>query len=334
MKMKKNNSVRNISIAAAVLLAAFIPFKSCGGKNKAEAVVTTAEVKTGDIKLSIDSSGTVMPQNRLAIKPPLSGRIEKILVVEGQMVKIGQTLVYMSSSDRAALLDAARAQGEKNLKEWEKIYKPIPLVAPINGQVIVRAIEPGQTVTQADAVIVLSDRLIVKAQVDETDVGKIKKGQRADITLDAYQGQTISGIVDHIYYESKVTNNVTIYEVDILPESVPEYFRSGMSANVDIIQEEKKNVLILPLAAVKKDGDKGSYVMLPSKSKEPVRRDVTAGMSDNENIEVLSGLAEGEVVQIVKQNYSLLKKSEVTTSPFMPKRPGGNTRGGGGGFSH
>jgi macrolide-specific efflux system membrane fusion protein len=334
LKMKKNNTVKILVIAAVVCAAGFFIFKTCGGNKKVEAV-TTAIVKTGDIKISIDSTGTVMPQNRLAIKPPLSGRIEKILVVEGQLVKTGQTLAYMSSSDRAALLDAARAQGEKNLKEWETIYKPIPLVAPINGQVIVRAIEPGQTVTQADAVIVLSDRLIVKAQVDETDVGKIKKGQRADITLDAYQGQTISGIVDHIYYESKVTNNVTIYEVDILPDAVPEYFRSGMSANVDIIQEERKNVLVLPLAAVKKDKKNVSYVAIPVKGKEPARKEITAGISDNDNTEILSGLSEGEVVQIVKQSYSLQKKGDATTSPFMPKRPAGNTRGGGGGgFPH
>jgi macrolide-specific efflux system membrane fusion protein len=334
LKTKKNNIVKILVIIAAVCAAGFFIFKSCGAK-KISGEETTAAVKLGDIKLSIDSTGAVMPQNRLEIKPPLSGRIEKILVVEGQQVKTGQTLVYMSSSDRAALLDAARAQGEKNLKEWETIYKPIPLVAPINGQVIVRAIEPGQTVTQADAVIVLSDRLIVKAQVDETDIGKIQNGQRAGITLDAYQDQTISGTVDHVYYESKITNNVTIYEVDILPDKVPDFFRSGMSANVDIIQQEKKAVLLLPLAAVKKGKDGRSFVMIPSKNDKPERKEVVTGMSDNDNTEIISGLSEGEVVQIVKQSYSLQKKGDATTSPFMPKRPAGNTRsGGGGGFPH
>jgi macrolide-specific efflux system membrane fusion protein len=315
--MRKNN----IAACSAALLAAAFFIAGCGAGKKAD-TVTTVTVKTGDIKMAIDSTGTVMPQNRLEIKPPLPGRMEKILVVEGQMVRTGQTLAYMSSSDRAALLDAARAQGEGDLKDWETIYKPIPLVAPINGQVIVRAIEPGQTVSTADAVIVLSDRLIVKAQVDETDIGKIKKGQKAYVTLDAYQDQTITGVVDHVYYESKVTNNVTIYEVDILPDKVPDYFRSGMSANVDIIQQEKKGVLVLPLNAVKKGKDSASFVFKPVKDGKPEKADVVTGISDNDNIEIVSGVSEGDTIQIVKQNYSLQKNGSDTTSPFMPKRPG------------
>jgi membrane fusion protein, macrolide-specific efflux system len=337
LKMRKNsNLTRNIVIAAVVLILGFVVLKTCGKSKKAESV-TNAVVTRGDIKLSINSTGSKMPQNRLEIKPPLAGRMEKILVVEGQKIKAGQTLAYMSSSDRAALLDAARSQGEKNLKEWETIYKPIPLVAPINGQVIVRAVEPGQTVTQADAVIVLSDRLIVKAQVDETDIGKIQNGQKAYITLDAYPDQTVSGKVDHVYYESKITNNVTIYEVDILPDAVPDFFRSGMSANVDIVQQEKKGILLLPSAAVKKDRNDGNFVMVPVKDKKPEKKPVATGLSDNDNTEIASGLNEGDTVVIVKQSYSVQKKDD-TSSPLVPKRPGpgakGSGRNAGGGFPH
>lgn len=318
--MKTKN---NCTVIIAVVLIAAVSFAGCGGKKRE--TVTTAIVKAGDIRMSIESTGTIMPQNRLAIKPPLAGRMESILVQEGQIVKKGQTLAYMSSSDRAALLDAARAQGDTDLKEWESIYKPIPIVAPINGQVIVRGVEPGQTVSNADSVIVLSDRLIVKAQVDETDIGKIKKGQKAYVTLDAYQDETVVGIVDHIYYESTTTNNVTVYQVDILPEKVPSFFRSGMSANVDIVQAEKKGVLLLPLGAVKKSREGASFVLIPVKDKKPGRKEITAGLSDNDNTEIVTGLSEGDVVLVTKQNYSLQNKDNSTTSPFMPKRP--RTRG-------
>lgn len=91
---------------------------------------------------------------------------------------------------------------------------------------IVRAVEPGQTVTSVDAVIVLSDRLIVKAQVDETDIGRVKTGQKATVSLDAYPREEIGADVDHISYESKLVNNVTTYEVDILPGEVPAVFRT------------------------------------------------------------------------------------------------------------
>jgi len=316
--MKKNKIIL-ISIVVIILIFAgikiFIPKKS-------KETVTIVTVKKGDIKISINASGTVLPQNRLAIKPPLAGRVEKILVVEGEYVKKGQILAYMSSSDRAAILDAARAQGETNLKEWEEIYKPIPLIAPINGQVIVRGIEPGQTVTQQDAVIVLSDRLIIKVQVDETDIGKVAKDQKALITFDAYPDNKIIGVVDHIYYESKTVNNVTIYEVDVLPDTVPDFLRSGMSANVDIIQNQKNNILLVPSNAIKK-GFEGKSFLIVLKDNKREKRIIETGLSDGENTEIINGVQEGEQVLIIKQDFALKnKKAGETTSPFMPQPPG------------
>ncbi|MBP7791741.1 MAG: efflux RND transporter periplasmic adaptor subunit [Candidatus Goldbacteria bacterium] len=314
--MKKNKIILTLIIAVILIFAGFKIF----GNKKPKETISTSVVKRGDIKLSINASGTVLPQNRLSIKPPLAGRIEQILVNEGDYVKKGQILAYMSSTDRAAILDAARAQGEKDLKEWEDIYKPIPVIAPINGQVIVRGVEPGQTVTQSDEIIVLSDRLIVKVQVDETDIGKVAKGQKAIITIDAYPDNKMHGIVDHIYYESKTVNNVTIYEVDVVPDTVPDFLRSGMSANVDIIQYEKKDILLVPSNAVKKSPDGKNFVVV-SKNDQREMKIVETGITDGENTEIISGVEKGETVLIIKKDFSLItKKSDETTSPFMPQR--------------
>jgi macrolide-specific efflux system membrane fusion protein len=279
--------------------------------------VSEVSVGYGTIQIFISTTGIVQPQNRLEVKPPISGRIEEILVREGQKVTVGQNLAWMSSTERAALLDTARAQGEETLKYWQEAYKPTPLIASIDGEVIVRAVEPGQTVTASDAVIVLSDRLIVKAQVDETDIGKIKLNQPAIISLDAYPEIKVRATVDHISYESKVVNNVTIYEVDILPESVPEVFRSGMSANVDIITESKENVLIIPLEAVSQEKE-GSFVFLSKgRNRKSSKVEVKLGISDDENIEILSGLAEGDKVLITTQKYIPSQNSN-SSSPLMP----------------
>ena len=102
------------------------------------------------------------------------------------MVKTGQTLALMSSTERAALLDAAQTQGPEAIKYWEDVYKPTPLLSPIDGEVIVSKDYPGQTITASDVIVVLSDHLIVQAQVDETDIGKIKLGQEVTLSLDAY----------------------------------------------------------------------------------------------------------------------------------------------------
>jgi macrolide-specific efflux system membrane fusion protein len=225
----------------------------------------------------------------------------------------------MSSTDRAALLDAARGRGEAALKEWQDVYKPIPLISPIDGEVIVGTIQPGQTVTTADDVVVLSDRLIVRAQVDETDIGKIQNGQLAVLTLDAYPDIKINAVVNHIYYESQTVNNVTIYDVDLLPDSIPSFFRSGMNANIDFIVESKKNVLLLTAAAIQKEKGQAFVMTDNGLGKKFLRRDIQLGLSDEKNTEILSGLTASDQVILMTQKYSL-PKGNGGTNPFMPNR--------------
>lgn len=271
----------------------------------------------GGIQSVITSTATVQPQNRLEIKPPINGRIEKILVNEGDDVKTAQVLAWMSSTERAALLDAARSSGADTLKYWEEVYKPTPLLSPIDGEVIVSKDYSGQIVTSSDAMIVLSDHLIVQAQVDETDIGKIRVGQEAVITLDAYPQIKIKGKVNHIYYESMIVNNVTIYQVDILPEKVPSVFRSGMSATVTIEEKSKDNIMTLPAAAVKR-GKEGTYVLISAgPGAKPEEKKVETGLSDEKNVEITSGLTLDDKVLLVTQKYKL-NTAKSGTNPLNP----------------
>jgi len=267
--------------------------------------IKTVEVTVGSIKAELPTTGVVEPRNRLEIKPPISGRIEEVLIREGQWVKKGQILGWMSSNERAALLDAARAKGKDELAKWQDVYKPTPVVAPLNGFVIQRAIEPGQMVTSTDALLVMADYLIVNAQVDETDIGSIKINQPVGIELDAYMGKEIPGKVGQIAYESQVINNVNIYEVKVAPDYVPDYFRSGMSATINFVQEQKENVLLLPLSAVVEQKGK-SYVLLQDKDQKIKSEQITTGLENTMNVEIITGLKEGQ--KVVVPNADLIKK--------------------------
>ncbi|MFH1061835.1 MAG: efflux RND transporter periplasmic adaptor subunit [Candidatus Omnitrophota bacterium] len=273
----------------------------------------------GNIQLTVSTTGVVEPQNRLEIKPSISGRIEEILVQEGDGVKKGDILAWMSSTERAALIDAAISQGDQTRQYWEEVYKKTPIISPIDGKVIVRTFEPGQSITTSDALLVLSDRLIVKAQFDETDIGRVKIKQQASITLDAYPKDKIKGTVDHIAYESQLVNNVTIYDVDIVPLAVPEFFRSGMSANVEVIENSRTGVILIPLEAVR-DEDGKKFVMIKKKQgKGSEKRQVKSGLTDINNAEIISGLTLADIVIIKDQKY-VPKKQETGTNPFMPSR--------------
>lgn len=274
----------------------------------------------GSIRNLISCTGTVMPKNRLEVKPPVNGRIESILVQEGEKVKTGQVLAWMSSTERAALVDAARGQGEKALQYWQDAYKPIPLPAPIDAEVIVATTQPGQTVTTVDAVVVLSDHLIVRAQVDETDIGKISNDMQTVVTLDAYPDTTIQARVEHIYYESQTVNNVTIYPVDLIPQEVPSFFRSGMNASVDFVIQDKKDILVIPVAAVYKENGETYVLVKGANGKESERVRVGLGITDDKNIEVISGVTENDQILEKSKKYVLPKSSITGSNPFMPRR--------------
>ena len=312
------NKIFKLISGFLILLAIgiFVQYKIKSSKPNGE-IIQEIKPTLGSIQNIISTTGTVLPKNRLEVKPPVNGRIEEILVKEGEKVKIGQVLAQMSSTERAALLDAARGKGEESLTYWKEVYKAIPLISPIDGEVIVATTQPGQTVTTSDAVVVLSDRLIVRAQVDETDIGKVKLGQRGTIILDAYPETKINAEVDHIYYESKTVNNVTVYEVDLKPEEVPAFFRSGMNTTVDFIEQDKGNILLIPLEAVYKEKEEAYCFVKLSNGAEPLKTVIKLGISDDKNVEVLSGISEKDRIIVKSKKYNL-PKSNVGRNPFMP----------------
>lgn len=310
-------------VVAVVVVAGAAAWWYGRGRERAPSITSTEVVVTrGTLRRTILATGVVEPQNRVEIKPPIAGRIEDVLVREGASVRKGEILAWMSSSERAALLDAARAKGEAELAHWEEHYRAAPLLAPLDGTIIAREVEPGQTVTAADAVLVLADRLIVKAQVDETDIGQIQLGQRADIEADAYPGRDVPGRVDHIAYEATTVNNVTIYEVDVLPDSVPDFLRSGMTANVGFIAALREGVLVVPSEAVTRENGQATVLRRAAgaESRETQRVPVECGLDDGKQVEILSGLSEGDVVLV--RAFQLPQAAAKLTNPFAPMPPG------------
>jgi len=279
---------------------------------------TFVTVKRDSIRLSITTTGQVTPRNRVEIKPPISGRIDRVLVEEGQRVKKGQVLAYMSSTERAVILDSVQSEGAQSVKKWETLYKATPVVAPISGFVINRSTQPGQSVSVSDPIVVLADTFIVKAYVDETDLSRIKMGQRASIELDAFPESKLKSTVTHIAYEAQQVNNVTIYLVDVEPQfldsSMP--LRSGMGCRVTFQGERRDDVLVVPSRVLtSKRGQMGVMVQVDGK---PQFKTVELGLSDGKKVEVVSGLQEGDLILDPKLNLSKGKK---TGSPFAP---GGN----------
>jgi len=316
--MIRNNKSK-IAMIIIILAAGFFVYTHLSAnRQETTGSIELIQPVIGDVMVTIATTGVVEPQNRLEIKPSIGGRIDEVSVDEGDFVKKGQALAWMSSTERAALIDAARSQGDEVLAYWQEAYKKSPIISPIDGEIIVRSVEPGQTVTTADAILVLSNRLMINAQFDETDIGKVKDGQKALITLDAYPDVKLEGIVDHIAYESEIVSNVTIYAVDILPKEIPEILRSGMSVSVEVVEKMIKDVITISSDAVNYDkGD--TFVLVQNESGKSLRRDVVVGLNNGESIEIVSGLSLDDKV-IIGGDTLLPKKKNMGNNPFMPSR--------------
>ena len=234
---------------------------------------------------------------------------------------------------------ADRVRAAKNLN-YAEIY------SPIDGIIISREVEVGQTVVSSMNVAnlyVIADleNMQVIGNVDEADIGQVKVGQHVTFTVDAYPDDIFSGEVTQVRLNPTTTSNVVTYEV-IVKAANPEFkLIPGMTANLTIYTLELDNILAVPLKALKfepqqmeerEDGQK--IVPLPSpaqhsvwvdKGKELVETAVELGLSNNIYQQITSGLKEGDKVAI---QYTLISGKpsggNEKENPFLPKPPGRN----------
>jgi macrolide-specific efflux system membrane fusion protein len=283
----------------------------------------TYRVQRTKLVTSMTSTGAVEPQNKVKIQPNTGGRIEKILVKEGQYIPEGTVVALMSSTERTALMDAARAKGPEEVRRWEEIYKPMPIITPIAGTMISIKVQPGQLVLDTDNIMFVSDRLTVRANVDEADIGKVRLHQNAKVILDSYQNESIEGVVDHIAFDSSTVNNVTTYIVDVIPKKNAQKMRSGMTANVSFELETKLSTLVVSNMALQwEDGKYYVWKLIDDRSKKQEKVEVKIGSTDGRVSEVLEGLIENDVVILIHTEVESSKSQN--THPSTLQESGSN----------
>jgi len=313
--------MKKIIIFVGIVAAAGAVHFFLGQKAKARAPLYLPVTATrGEIRDVVDTTGHVEPLNRVVVKPAVAGRVDKLIAEEGDTVKSGQVLAYLSSTDRVAILDAARAKGGEVLEKWENTYKPTPVLSPLDGTVIKRGVVKGETLDTATEMYAIADDLIVVAQVDESDIGRIKNGQRAIITLDAYPKDEFQGTVFQILREGVSVSNVITYSVKIRPDRVPASFASEMSANIKVMVTRKQKAVLLPVTALS-DTEDGTRCIYKGDPRNPTLTPVKTGLDDGANVEILAGVEEGEIVFTPGNGSMPQQAASESSSPFMPSGP-------------
>jgi len=201
-----------------------------------------------------------------------------------------------------AVADAAVAEARANLAVMRAQLDETRIAAPISGVVSTIVTREGETVAAglaAPTFLTLIDlqRLETWAYVDETDIGRIRLGQKAHFTVDAYPDQQVAAEVVAIYPKPEIRDNVVDYIVVLgFTAQSDVTLRPEMTASVKIALDHRGPVLTVPRRSVHREQER-SYVLLPN-GIAPTRRYVKTAGRDENNIEIIEGLGSGDEVLV------------------------------------
>lgn len=239
---------------------------------------------------------------------------------------------YDNALAEKTLKEAQVKQAEASLKQAKIDLDYTRIVSSVDGVVISREVEVGQTVAASFNTPTLFNvaedltKMQIEASVVEADIAKVKEGQKVEFSVDSFPDEIFEGVVTQVRNNPVTTSNVVTYEVIIGIDNKDLKLKPGMTANVDIITAEKSDVLLAANKAlrfyttddngeVKRYKDKGIWLL---RNGQPVRVNIIAGVSDDENTEIISDQIKAGDEVIIEDKNAAVNKANMRMR--MPRR--------------
>lgn len=238
---------------------------------------------------------------------------------------------YDNSLAQLSLKKAQVSQAEAALQSAEIDLRYTKIISPVDGIVVSKEVEVGQTVAASFQTPTLFNvaedltKMQIEASVVEADIAKVKEGQTVEFSVDSFPDEVFYGTVTQVRNNPVTTSNVVTYEVIIEIDNKEQKLKPGMTANVEIITAQKDKVLLVPNQALrfyvtdengetKRYKDRGIWIL---RSGKPNRVAITTGISDDDNTEITSGeLAENDEVILSRKNN---KEQQAALRMRMPR---------------
>jgi HlyD family secretion protein len=321
-----------------------------------DGMIGNVEISLSGEKLVSAESSTLNYYNNVTVKAATGGTVNKINIQEGQSVAKGAVLVEFSNDDLILEIETTDLKLEdynNQLVAAKNELDKYDIYSPIDGILTLNDLKAGDVLKSGDVIGYTADydHMQFEISIDELDISKIKIGQSTNVTIDALaetNGKPISGSVSKVAIEGTSTNGVTTYPVTIQIDKA-DNLKSGMNANAEILIEQRKDVLFVPIEAVNKRGGKsfvsvrkgtgsveGKTVIKNSASTGELKntkqnqlanveiRAVEIGINNEEYIEILSGVKEGEIVILptISTGQAGAKNQMIMTKETMIGVPG------------
>ena len=309
---------------------AVITITDNGPEVGAEATAYLDDTKLGSGKLEINEPVSIISE---------SGTISKVYVDENDKVYSSTSLFYIKniplSSDYSDVV-TERATKVKQLKQAKALLASGEIVAEEDGIISALTASTGQAVTSGDEILSLYTGGVAElpVSVDELDISSVEVGQSATVSVDAIEDTTYNATVTNISQVGTTSSGVTNYTVTLEVEG-DDQLMIGMNATATIIIQEENDVLLLPLEALQSvQGE--DYVWLytgslpEDSSTDPGTKTVVeTGLSDEDYVEITSGLSEGDQVVIVRTKSTSDSSNNTGGMGMMGGMSGGDFSGGG-----
>ena len=276
--------------------------------------LTTAQAAVAQVNgVSSLNSAHFTYQREETVVAAASGTVSELCVKEGSTVRQDDVILRITGKDldkqTKNAADSLRA-AELQMSSAEKTISHYTIDAPISGTIVDKKVKAGDKLSANDTAmqnlctIYDMSYLEMKLNVDELKIRSLEVGQEVDITADAVPGETYKGVISSILVAGTTANGSTSYPVTVRIDDMGELL-PGMNATAKITTASVKNVLALPNAALVR----GSYVLVTRDSPSAANAEtsmtapdgyvyvkVTTGISDDDYIEVKSGLQEGDTI--------------------------------------
>lgn len=313
--------VRNKSIFFAIIgILLLLVLFDVYSVQRSRVSIKVDTVKTGDIVPTVSATGYVkVTQSKLGVR--MSGVAKEILAVEGQKVAKGDILLKLDSYDNALKeynrIKSLKRKGYATTQQLESVQYALDgaqIKSPIDGTVSNVAVDAGEPVTPGVPVITVINPkdLSIEIQIDQADIGQVKKGADVIVNADAYPDETFAGKLDFLNTEAeqKMIGGVPstdeedkIFRGRIKLDSETTKLFSNMSVDAEIVVQRINDVLIVPREAVTSDNEK--YYVYTVNWGHVEKRQIKTGNKDNNNVEILDGIRPGTVIAV--SNITKLK---------------------------
>lgn len=302
----------------------------------------SASAQVGDFLCAQEGTFSATLDKVMVADLASSVEVESLLINEGDYVskgspvfkmtqKTGDNLIrsYKDAMDKA---QESLESAQSKLESTQDNYDNYTITAPISGTVITKSVKTGDKInaggnsTVTLATIYDLSELTFEMSVDELDVQNVQVGQTVEVSADAFEGQTFSGKVTNVSLASSYSNGVTNYPVTVTMDEVGSLL-PGMNVDGNIILDQAEDALVIPVDALMR----GNRVYVKDVSVTEKQGNVPAGfkavevetgLTNDDYVEILSGLSEGDEVYV----------AESTVSNNNMMMPGGGMGGPGGGM--